>query len=217
MEANCTKNMEREVNCSKGKVVETNCSKYMEREANCTKNMEREVKQEHGDGGQLQQELGEGGQLQQEHVQLHQGQDGRHQLQQDQDPYTIFVSGSTTLPAARAQALFAMPEARVRALSTPTPKIPLIWSQQGSSFRAMATPDMGTTLTVMSSSFAPKVFTVASTWRLTAADGRQIDPSREATLRVARRPPRMPQQGDHRAPLLRPARRRNPPGLVRPD
>ncbi len=50
----------------------------------------------------------------------------------------------------------------------------------------MATPDTGTTLTVMSSSFAPKLFTVASTWRLTAADGRQIDSSREATLRVAR-------------------------------
>ncbi len=105
-------------------------------------------------------------------------------------PTLPFVSGSATPPAARAQALFATSEDRVRALSTPTPKIPLVWSQQGSSFRAMATPDTGTTLTVMSSSFAPKLFTVASTWRLTAADGRQIDSSREATLRVAR--PRCP-------------------------
>ena len=71
-------------------------------------------------------------------------------------------------------------------MSAPTPKVSLVWSQQGTSFRAMATPDTGTTLTVMSTSYMHKLFTTASTWRLTAADGRQIDSSREATLRVAR-------------------------------
>ncbi len=65
---------------------------------------------------------------------------------------------------------------------------------------------MATTLTVMSSSFAHKLFTVTSTWRLTAAYSPQIDSFREAT--------RAPQQGDQRANLLRPACRQNPPVLV---
>ncbi len=69
-----------------------------------------------------------------------------------------FVAGSLpNQPAARANTLHA---SQVRALLASTPKILLIWSQRNSSFLAMATPDTGTTLTIMSSSYIHKLFTV---------------------------------------------------------
>ena len=99
----------------------------------------------------------------------------------DPPPSTSSRASTCAMQASRVSRVCTMHQ------SQPTPKVLLTFSQGGSSFHAKVTPDTGTTLTVMSSSFLPKLFSTTSSWHLEAADGRKIDSSREAIVRISRR------------------------------
>ena len=104
-------------------------------------------------------------------------------------------------PAARAQRLTATVghaptppasggKARVSRMATlqswSTPQVNLRWKQQGQAFKADAVLDTGSTVTVMSASFLPKIFTQSSEWQLSAANGGAMDASKQATFTVSR-------------------------------
>ena len=117
------------------------------------------------------------------------------------EPNYTASSDEEQAPPARARHVVAVPvqvpsprpsgKARVSRMATPqswpTPRVPLKWKQSsGASFRAKAVADTGTTFTVMSGSYLRHLFTRPSAWELSAADGKRMDASREASFTVTR-------------------------------